>query len=114
MWDRFTLFMDMMTPELWPAFWLLIGYFGLYLLVLLTSWVWIHLRKAPPPYIDEIVRSATFAGFVLMLLAVVGCAVWVYFQPQYLILWYFWAAYGLLCLVNLMVLVALAPRLRSA
>jgi len=106
-------FMDM-NPELWPALYLLIGFLCLYPLVLLFSWIWIHLRKGPPPYIDEIVHRVTFFGFLLMLLAVVGCAVWVYMQPQYLMLWYYWAAYGALALVNIMGMVALGSSLRGA
>jgi hypothetical protein len=113
MWENFLLFMEI-YPELWLAVYLVIGYVALPFLVRIVSWACIHLRKGPPPYIDEIVHIVSFVGFLLMSLAVIGCVVRLYYQPMYLLSLEVLLVYGVLFVISLMCWVALVPRLRSA
>ena len=111
-WSEVAYFLEV-NPELKPVLNLLAGFVFLYVVILFGSWSWIHLRKGPPPYIDQIVHGVTFAAFVLMSVAVIAYAVWAYLQPQHLMLWYHWLTYAVLAVGNIMGSIALVPHLRE-
>jgi len=112
-WDGIVYFW-LANPEIWPAGWLLLGFVGVYLVLLIASWIAASVKKEGAPFLDSVVYLILAILFCALALVTLYYTIDLFLNQIYYVFWFHVIPYIIILIVSVLIIAALVPSLRDS